>query len=181
MTVKEDIAALVTQAQGLETAVPTALNAAYAKGLADSEADLAPGIADLKDALGNATASTEAGPTDAGNATGNTSGGNTSGGNATGNTTTGPGNVSIGASLTFGTDPLPNPSLGVPYSASLSTTGGTPPVTYALVGALPDGLSLDDAGNITGTPTTAGTFSFSVTATDAATNSTTETFSVTAS
>ena len=55
-----------------------------------------------------------------------------------------------------------------PYSATLSASGGIAPYTWALApgSTLPPGLSLDSAGQVTGTPITAGNFSFSVVATD---------------
>jgi hypothetical protein len=64
---------------------------------------------------------------------------------------------------------LPNASLGQPYSQTLSATGGLLPYTYGITaGTLPPGLILSPAGLIAGTPTSAGTFSFTVTVTDAA-------------
>jgi hypothetical protein len=62
----------------------------------------------------------------------------------------------------------PQGTVGTSYSAQLSTSGGTAPVTFALSGgtALPPGLVLSPAGLISGTPTAAGTFAFTVTATD---------------
>jgi hypothetical protein len=60
---------------------------------------------------------------------------------------------------------LPDGQVGVSYTAKVTATGGVPPYTYT--GAnLPDGLSLSTAGDITGTPTTAGPFSFRVTVRD---------------
>ena len=58
--------------------------------------------------------------------------------------------------------------VGAPYSSSFVATGGTAPYTFAITaGALPGGLTLNPAtGAVTGTPTTAGTFNFTVTATD---------------
>src|SRR5205085_804574 len=58
--------------------------------------------------------------------------------------------------------------VGVAYSSSIQVTGGTQPFTFAVTsGALPPGLPLDSTtGAITGTPTTAGPFSFQVTVTD---------------
>jgi len=57
---------------------------------------------------------------------------------------------------------------GVPYTFSFSITGGTPPVTAAIVdGALPLGLSMNSAGVISGTPEESGTFAVYVRATDA--------------
>src|SRR5712664_2586850 len=57
------------------------------------------------------------------------------------------------------------------YNQTLQFTGGTNPVTLSItVGALPAGLSFNaSAGAITGTPTTAGTSSFTVKATDSTT------------
>jgi hypothetical protein len=59
---------------------------------------------------------------------------------------------------------LPNAVLGAAYSNSLVTavTGGYPPRAYTLIaGALPGGLALTSAG-ISGTPSAAGVFSFTV-------------------
>ncbi len=55
--------------------------------------------------------------------------------------------------------------VGVPYVGQLSASGGTGPYTFSGTG-LPDGLALSTSGAITGTPTTAGPFSLTVTATD---------------
>ncbi len=57
--------------------------------------------------------------------------------------------------------------LGQPYSAVLLAEGGVPPYVWSLLsGQLPPGLGLSAGGAITGTPTTPGTFSFAVQATD---------------
>jgi len=54
--------------------------------------------------------------------------------------------------------------VGVPYSSSISVTGGVSPYTFSVsAGSLPAGLTLNTStGAITGTPTTAGSFSFTV-------------------
>lgn len=63
---------------------------------------------------------------------------------------------------------LSNAPVNVAYSQALSASGGAAPYTYALtVGALPTGLTLSGAGVLSGTPTSSGTASFTVTATDA--------------
>ncbi|GAC1437205.1 MAG: hypothetical protein NVSMB51_10430 [Solirubrobacteraceae bacterium] len=51
----------------------------------------------------------------------------------------------------------------------ISASGGTGPYSYAVTAAaLPDGLSLDpNSGELSGTPTTAGDYAFTITATDA--------------
>jgi Putative Ig domain len=59
------------------------------------------------------------------------------------------------APLTITTSSLPNPRVGLPYSAPLAATGGTGSYTWSLVsGTLPDGLSLNP-GEIRGMPTSA--------------------------
>ncbi len=54
--------------------------------------------------------------------------------------------------------------VGVSYSQSISASGGTTPYTWSVTaGSLPPGLSLDaSSGSITGTPSSANTFSFTV-------------------
>ena len=60
--------------------------------------------------------------------------------------------------------PLPTGTAGVPYSVAFTASGGTPPY-YGWTtgsGAPPAGLALGPTGILTGTPTTAGTFTFPV-------------------
>lgn len=69
--------------------------------------------------------------------------------------------------VTFFQQVPPNGVTGVPYSFALGASGGVTPYTYALTsGSLPTGLSLSAGGVISGTPTVAGSYSFTVTATD---------------
>ncbi len=70
--------------------------------------------------------------------------------------------------VTITTTSLPRAIEGRAYAASLAATGGTTPYTWAVAsGSLPAGLSLDPSrGTITGTPTAAGTSTFTVQVTD---------------
>ncbi len=62
---------------------------------------------------------------------------------------------------------LPNTTAGLAYSQSLSASGGAAPYTFTVTaGALPTGLTLGSGGALSGTTTAAGTFNFTVTATD---------------
>lgn len=63
---------------------------------------------------------------------------------------------------------LPNATVGTAYSQTVSASGGTAPYTFAVTaGALPSGMLLSPDGTLSGTPTTAGDFSFTTQATDA--------------
>ncbi|RCG27302.1 DUF11 domain-containing protein [Sphaerisporangium album] len=68
--------------------------------------------------------------------------------------------------LTFPAPPAGQ--VGVPYSAPLTFTGGTGPFTWSVsAGGLPPGVTLNaSTGLLSGTPTTAGTYTFSVRITD---------------
>ena len=76
--------------------------------------------------------------------------------------------------------PLPSGTLGVPYSTLLAAAGGTPPYTWSIAeGTLPTGLQLNQTtGEISGTPTTAGTFGFTIQVADSAANTATKPFAV---
>ncbi|MEC3978115.1 Ig domain-containing protein [Amycolatopsis sp. H20-H5] len=58
-------------------------------------------------------------------------------------------------------------TVGQAASVQLSATGGTAPYTWSATG-LPAGLSISSAGLVSGTPSTAGSFTVTATATDAA-------------
>jgi len=67
------------------------------------------------------------------------------------------------------TDTLPAATVGTPYSATVTTTG-TGPITFTVSsGALPGGLVLGSStGVVSGTPTSAGSAAFTLTATNSA-------------
>jgi hypothetical protein len=76
---------------------------------------------------------------------------------------------------------LPDGTVGVPYSVTLTATSGTPPYNWSVPpGTLPPGLSLGPlSGQITGTPTTNGTYTFTVTVTDANSLTNSQTYTIT--
>ncbi len=89
--------------------------------------------------------------------------------------------VTIGAGLTFLTAAsLPNATAGASYTSQLQAAGGTPPYSWSVVqGSLPAGLSLNGAtGTISGSPTAAGAFNFTVEVTDTANLTATRAFTV---
>ncbi|WP_267555751.1 putative Ig domain-containing protein, partial [Rhizobium rhizogenes] len=87
--------------------------------------------------------------------------------------TSAPASVSVtitAPTLTFSppSGALPAGIVTTAYSQTVTASGGTSPYSYSLTGTLPTGLALNHAtGAITGTPTTPGNYSFSITATDA--------------
>jgi large repetitive protein len=76
--------------------------------------------------------------------------------------------VNAGPSLTFAAPPAGE--VGVAYSDQLTSSGGTGALAWSVSsGSLPGGLSLNSStGLLSGTPTASGSFSFTVTITDAA-------------
>lgn len=75
-------------------------------------------------------------------------------------------NLTTAPSIT--TASLPGGTVGTAYNQTVSATVGLSPLTFTIsAGALPGGLSIGaTSGAITGTPTTAGTYTFTVKATD---------------
>lgn len=74
----------------------------------------------------------------------------------------------IGPTITLAPTSLPQGQRGVAYSVTITASGGASPHSFAVTsGTLPAGLSLDPAGTISGTPTTAGTRTITITASDA--------------
>ncbi len=82
--------------------------------------------------------------------------------------------LTIGApTLSFTPTTLTGGTVGVAYSQSISGSGGTAPYgSFTLAsGSLPPGLSLGSGGTVSGTPTAAGTYTFTVSAQDSSTGS----------
>ncbi len=66
------------------------------------------------------------------------------------------------------------------YSHTFTATGGTPPYSFSLAdGNLPTGLSLTPNGELSGTPTESGTFSFTIEVADNALNTDSSEFTLT--
>jgi hypothetical protein len=78
------------------------------------------------------------------------------------------------------TTTLPSGTVHVAYSAAVAAVGGTAPYTWSLAsGSLPPGLSISPSGTITGVPTMAGTFTFTIKATDSVAATATQTLTIT--
>ena len=74
--------------------------------------------------------------------------------------------ISAGVSTTFSAPPAA--VIGAAYTDTLTATGGTTPYAWSVnAGTLPPGLSLSSAGVLSGTPTTAGSYPFTVNVIDA--------------
>jgi hypothetical protein len=59
--------------------------------------------------------------------------------------------------------PLPDANAGVPYFGTLTALGGSAPYLLTTTGALPAGIQISLDGQVSGTPTSAGLYPFSVT------------------
>jgi hypothetical protein len=69
--------------------------------------------------------------------------------------------------ITLSPPTLPNGAVGTAYTQTMTASGGTAPFIFTSTGVLPPGLTLSAGGVLAGTPTTAGTFNFTIRATDA--------------
>jgi hypothetical protein len=78
-----------------------------------------------------------------------------------------PTNPPPGNPLAITVSSLPSGTAQAAFSASLSASGGSAPYSWSVTtGSLPSGVVLSSSGQITGTPTQAGSFSFTVQVTD---------------
>jgi hypothetical protein len=91
--------------------------------------------------------------------------------------------VPAGAPLSITTtSPLPSGMMGTRYSRDLQASGGTPPYRWSIrSGSPPQGLTLSSDGLLSGTPTSAGSFSFTTRVTDSSSSQQTadQTFTLT--
>jgi len=89
--------------------------------------------------------------------------------------------LTVANTLTITTPSFPNGSVGTPYSQTLSAAAGTPPFVWSFTGNLPPGLTLSSTGTISGIPTSAGPWNFTISLTDSSipTQSTTKNFILT--
>ena len=62
---------------------------------------------------------------------------------------------------------VPAGTVGVSYSVTFTATGGTGPWDFSALGALPPGLTIDNAGLLSGVPTAVGIYDFTIVARDA--------------
>ena len=72
--------------------------------------------------------------------------------------------ITVGGSvLTINTSVLPSGAIGTSYAQTLQASGGSGSYLWSVAGGqLPPGVSLSTGGTISGTPTTAGTFNFTL-------------------
>jgi Putative Ig domain len=90
--------------------------------------------------------------------------------------------LDVVSGLTITTATLPNGAVSAPYTATLNAAGGVSPYSWSVTtGALPDGLALANSGTISGTPTRASSFTFTVQVSDNSSQRTSKVFSITIS
>ncbi len=95
------------------------------------------------------------------------------------------GTVTVTGALTIVTTTLPNGVIGATYNATITAQNGTGPYTWSLAsGTLPSGLTLNTAAtglttSLSGTPTAAGVFTFTVQVSDSAAGTDTQLYNVT--
>ncbi len=78
----------------------------------------------------------------------------------------------VPVALAVVTTTLPAGTVGSSYTASLEATGGTGSYSWDASPPSANGVSIDSAGNVSGTPETAGDTTFSVTVSDGDTSAT---------
>jgi hypothetical protein len=84
----------------------------------------------------------------------------------------------VGGGLAITTTALPEGKVGASYSQAFTATGGTPPYTFTTsAGSLPPGITLTGAV-LSGTPTKAGSYTFTIQVTDNVSAKATQQFTI---
>ena len=87
--------------------------------------------------------------------------------------------VTMNPALAITTTALPGGEATLAYGQTISATGGTGPYTFGSTsGTVPPGLSVGTTGVLSGTPTTAGSYTFTVTVTDTALATANQTYTI---
>jgi hypothetical protein len=86
--------------------------------------------------------------------------------------------VVVATTVRITTTSLPDPIQNVPYNQQLQAIGTVPLVWSLTSGTLPPGLTLTAAGLLQGTPTTTGSQTFTITATDSRGSTSTQSFTL---
>jgi hypothetical protein len=69
--------------------------------------------------------------------------------------------------ITVSPTSIPNGTVGSAFNQTITASGGSPSYSYAVTsGTLPTGLTLSSGGVLSGTPSVAGSYNFTITATD---------------
>jgi hypothetical protein len=85
-----------------------------------------------------------------------------------------------GQPLQITTSGVPQGQQGETYGEMFSATGGSTPYSWTIsAGSAPPGISMNSSGDLAGTPSTVGTFNFTVTVTDATSKTASGTFAMT--
>lgn len=82
--------------------------------------------------------------------------------------------ITVAPALAISSEPLPRAVTGDDYLTSLTATGGTAPYTWTAIG-LPDGITLDSDGTLSGTTATLGNHHVSLEVTDSKSRTATKT------
>jgi hypothetical protein len=101
--------------------------------------------------------------------------------NAAGSATSGAATLTVNtvSTLQITTAQLPGGTVAGGYSSTLAAIGGSTPYTWSLAGGtLPNGLSLSSSGVLSGTPSLAGSFPFTLQVKDASSATASRSFSI---
>lgn len=88
-------------------------------------------------------------------------------------------NPAVGPPVITTTSPLPGGTVGVLYNVQMAATGGISPYVWSTPGGLPPGLTFSSTGVLSGTPTTVGTSTPTLTVKDANNRTASGAFSIT--